>query len=61
VAADSPGRKTFVSFETGEEQLAEIDRGPNEWGTRRLVARLRALVAAHRSVLAVTLEPGTPK
>ena len=60
IAADAPSGKTFVSFETGAEELADIRRGKSDWGTMKLLARLRELVTARRSVLAVTIEEGVP-
>ena len=58
VAADSPRRRLFVSFETGADQLREMKAGRSAWGNAHLIRRLRGDVARHRPVLAVTVEPG---
>jgi hypothetical protein len=55
VAADAPDRRTFVSFETGAEELADERTRQVDWDDR-LRQELRTAVAAHQAVLAVTLE-----
>jgi hypothetical protein len=58
VAADSPDRRLFISFETGRDQLAEERQGRSSWGNAKLSRHLERLVAQHSPALAVTLEPG---
>jgi hypothetical protein len=57
VAADSPDRRLFISFETGRDVLAEVRKGRASWGDAKLSRHLEQLVAHHDPVLAVTLEP----
>jgi hypothetical protein len=58
LAAHSPDRSTFISFETGAEEIADERTRGVLWGDGKLGTQLRSSVAAHRDGLAVTLEPG---
>jgi hypothetical protein len=60
VAADSPDRKTFISFETGAEEIADERGGEVDWDAT-VGQQLRKAVAARQAVLAVTLENAPTK